>query len=84
MNKIYTITNHSYEVGNWGSTDSTIIATTDKQIALERFSGLEFFCNKSRDNQKWWYEYHLLEWDCEDKSRVLKICNNDDDTGNKK
>lgn len=81
---IYTITNHSYEVGSWGSTDSTIIATTDKQIALERFSELEFFCNKTRSDQKWWREYQLLEWYREDSFRVLKICDNDDNTGNKK
>lgn len=84
MNKIYTITNHSYEVGDWGSNSETLIVTTDKQRALERFSELEFFCNKNRDNQKWWYEYYLLEWYCEDSFRVLKICNNDDNTGNKK
>ncbi len=80
---IYTITNYSYKVEDWNGTVNTIIATTDKQRALERFSELEFFCNKTRSDQKWWHEYQLLEWYREDSFSVLKICNNDD-TGNKK
>ncbi len=80
---IYTITNYSYKVEDWNGTVNTIMATTDKQRALERFSELEFFCNKTRSDQKWWHEYQLLEWYREDSFSVLKICNNDD-TRNKK
>lgn len=73
---IYTIASSSHHVDDLSCQERTVFATDDKEKVLSRFNALRRFCEETKDQEKWCYEYKLFAWeDCEKPLLVEEIKN---------